>query len=270
MRPFLFQRRYDPENPPRWCVWLWRPLHGDYVSGIETPVVPYLLRLYVVMTQLFSVCLHWINSRDPDADPHDHQRAFVSIVLRGWYREEVYQPVPGTTGTVWRDEPVVRTVRWINFKRATGCASHRRSRPADADARAQRAAAEVVALLRGRVLLSRAPRDASAGRVEPLREQDEGKLMSTLLPQFDPAMPGFVEPDWSKFDGRPQVHLQCSCGHTWVGHAAVVPGSDQRPHGLLQHPCAQCGSRTRLRRMSSEPFARPNAEMVSDTENVEL
>jgi hypothetical protein len=86
---------------------------------METPVVPYLLRLYVLMTQPFSVCLHWINSRDPDNDPHDHQRAFVSLVLRGWYREEVYRPVDGPGRLVWRDEPEVRLVRWINFKRST-------------------------------------------------------------------------------------------------------------------------------------------------------
>jgi hypothetical protein len=108
----LAHRLYNVENPPSWCVWMWRPIHA------EIGPKPYLMRLYLLMTQLFSVCLHWINDRDPDDDPHDHQRAFVSVVLRGWYREEVYDtPEPGKVTAL--DPRPVRLVRWINFKRST-------------------------------------------------------------------------------------------------------------------------------------------------------
>lgn len=106
----LSHRLYDAENPPSWCVWRWRSIHA------EIGPKPYLLRLYLLMTQLFSVCLHWINDRDPDDDPHDHQRSFVSVVLRGWYREEVHDGL--LTGGV-EFSPRVQLVRWFNFKRST-------------------------------------------------------------------------------------------------------------------------------------------------------
>lgn len=109
------RRRYDPLNPPRWCVWRWRPINGDYRTGSDIETRHYLLRLYLLLTQSFSVCIHWVNFADPDPDPHDHQRGFFSIVLRGWYREEVYPPSMAVERCV-RVFPVRRTVHWWNWK----------------------------------------------------------------------------------------------------------------------------------------------------------
>lgn len=112
-------RRYDPFAPASWCFWRWRPINGDYRGDYRNSFrdvpEPYLLRLYVFMCQLFSVCLHWINFPDPDLDPHDHQRGFVSIVLRGSYVEEVY-PRLGDRAAV-AALPTVRRVRWFNVKK---------------------------------------------------------------------------------------------------------------------------------------------------------
>jgi hypothetical protein len=54
--------------------------------------------------------LHWIVRPDPQPDLHDHPNSFLSLVISGWYDEEVL----GTDG-ITRTEKV----RWWNFKRAT-------------------------------------------------------------------------------------------------------------------------------------------------------
>lgn len=59
-----------------WCVWRWTDVESEYI-----------LRLHIVKTPLFAICLHWI--RKPDLEPwlHDHPVSFLSIVLRGRYAE---------------------------------------------------------------------------------------------------------------------------------------------------------------------------------------
>lgn len=110
------KRRYDPINPPRWCVWRWRPINGDYRTPGNIETKHYLLRLYVCMTQLFSVCIHWVKFADPDPDPHSHQRSFFSIVLRGGYVEEVYAPAIYASSGLFEPNPTHRRVRWVNWK----------------------------------------------------------------------------------------------------------------------------------------------------------
>jgi hypothetical protein len=56
--------------------------------------------------------LHWIKRADPQPDLHDHPNTFLSIVLSGWYDEEV--PPPGA-----KHERVRKRVYFFNFKRST-------------------------------------------------------------------------------------------------------------------------------------------------------
>lgn len=62
-----------------WCFWRWT----------ETPS-NYILRLHVLKTPWFAVCLHWINGPDPEPYLHDHPVSFLSLILRGWYGERRY------------------------------------------------------------------------------------------------------------------------------------------------------------------------------------
>lgn len=75
MRNWLRSREY--KSGTGWCLWRWTEIPSDYI-----------LRLHVFKTPWFAVCLHWING--PDAEPHlhDHPVSFLSIILRGCYREK--------------------------------------------------------------------------------------------------------------------------------------------------------------------------------------
>jgi hypothetical protein len=88
-----------------WCVWRWTRTDSAYI-----------LRLHVVKTPWFAVCLHWIQK--PDAEPwlHDHPVSFFSIILRGKYCE-LRQDGAG--------EPYHKVNRWFNFVRASNEDRHR-------------------------------------------------------------------------------------------------------------------------------------------------
>lgn len=60
-----------------WCFWRWTEVATGYIT-----------RLHVVKTPWFAICIHWLNSPDPDIYLHDHPVSFLSIVLRGEYYEE--------------------------------------------------------------------------------------------------------------------------------------------------------------------------------------
>jgi hypothetical protein len=51
---------------------------------------PYLDRLRVIQTPLFSVLLHRIHQPDADRDPHDHPWPFASLILSGSYTESIW------------------------------------------------------------------------------------------------------------------------------------------------------------------------------------
>ncbi len=88
-----------------WCIWRWTDVESEYI-----------LRLHVVKTPWFAVCLHWINK--PDAEPwlHDHPVTFLSLILRGGYAEL------RATG----DGDIGHQVhRWFNFVRASSADRHR-------------------------------------------------------------------------------------------------------------------------------------------------
>lgn len=69
---------------PRWA--LWQRMTIPCQDGLV-----YLARLRVIQTPWFGVFVHDIYQADADQDPHDHPWGFVSIVLRGSYREELHE-----------------------------------------------------------------------------------------------------------------------------------------------------------------------------------
>jgi len=60
----------------RWCLWRWTTVDSEYIT-----------RLHVLKTPWFAVCLHWLNKPDPEPYLHDHPVTFLSLILRGGYRE---------------------------------------------------------------------------------------------------------------------------------------------------------------------------------------
>ena len=82
-----------------WCFWRWTDVESEYI-----------LRLHVLKTPWFAVCLHWI--RKPDKEPwlHDHPVSFPSIILRGSYAELRWNKDKGLHHKV---------SRWFNFIRDT-------------------------------------------------------------------------------------------------------------------------------------------------------
>lgn len=90
----------------RWCAWRWTDV--DPEGKGET----YLTRLHLFQTPWFSCMLHWILRADPQSDLHDHPNAFLSIILQGWYEEEV--PEPGSESNL-----IVRRITLWNFKHST-------------------------------------------------------------------------------------------------------------------------------------------------------
>jgi len=89
----------------RWCAWRWTDV--DPEGGGET----YLTRLHLFQTPWCSCMLHWLLRADPEPDLHDHPNAFISIVLRGWYEEEI--PKLGES------ERISRRISLWNFKNPT-------------------------------------------------------------------------------------------------------------------------------------------------------
>jgi hypothetical protein len=80
----------------RWCFWRWTFVDSDYIT-----------RLHILKTPWFAICLHWINSPDPEPYLHDHPVSFLSLILWGWYEEH-----RGERGIILRQ-------RWWNWIRAT-------------------------------------------------------------------------------------------------------------------------------------------------------
>lgn len=93
-KPF-YSRRYNSGS--KWSFWRWTRVVLDSTL--------YLLRLHILQCPLGAVMVHWIYHPDPQPDLHDHPVAFLSIVIRGWYREQT------PSGP--------RTIRWFNVVRPT-------------------------------------------------------------------------------------------------------------------------------------------------------
>jgi hypothetical protein len=71
------------KKSPRWA--LFQPFrvskHGE----------PFLFRLRLLQTPWFSVLIHHIQQNDLDRAPHDHPWPFASLILRGSYRELLWE-----------------------------------------------------------------------------------------------------------------------------------------------------------------------------------
>lgn len=48
----------------------------------------YITRLHILKTPWFALCLHWLNTPDPEPYLHDHPVSFLSVILRGGYTED--------------------------------------------------------------------------------------------------------------------------------------------------------------------------------------
>lgn len=68
----------------------WSIMRVFNIPSPTHPGITYLKRLRIVQTPMFGFYIHWINLPDEDRDPHDHPWKFISIVLRGGYKESVY------------------------------------------------------------------------------------------------------------------------------------------------------------------------------------
>lgn len=88
-----------------WCFWRWTDVESEYI-----------LRLHVIKSPWFAVCLHWIRKADREPWLHDHPVSFLSLVLRGSYAEI------RRTG---EDKPRLEVHRWWNVIRASFYDSHR-------------------------------------------------------------------------------------------------------------------------------------------------
>jgi hypothetical protein len=68
------QRLY--KSGTAWCFWRWTITDSEYIT-----------RLHLLKTPWFAICLHWINKPDPEPYLHDHPVSFLSLILRGGYKE---------------------------------------------------------------------------------------------------------------------------------------------------------------------------------------
>lgn len=89
-----------------YCLWRWTDVASEYIT-----------RLHLVKTPWFAICLHWINKPDPEPFHHDHPVSFLSLILRGGYREAVLVSYEQDYWT--REKVVYRQHRWFNIIRTT-------------------------------------------------------------------------------------------------------------------------------------------------------
>ena len=85
----------------RWLLWRWKVVSKN----------TYITRLDVVRTPWFGVKVHWMRGPDPERDPHDHPRGFLSIVLRGGYTEMRHRRWTGDTQ--WFSLCIHRWFNWM-------------------------------------------------------------------------------------------------------------------------------------------------------------
>lgn len=88
-----------------WCIWRWSDVATEYI-----------LRLHLIKTPWFAICLHWLNKADPDPYLHDHPVSFLSLILRGGYTETRSGPWEFDGISIY---PLPRVNRWWNLIRST-------------------------------------------------------------------------------------------------------------------------------------------------------
>jgi hypothetical protein len=102
------QKPEDARQGPRWAIFSWLILRNSDLSL-------YLKRFRIIQTPWFGVYIHWIYSTDSGRDLHDHPWPFVSVLLRGWYTEQIATELAENRLFVTE-----HAVQWINRKPATG------------------------------------------------------------------------------------------------------------------------------------------------------
>ena len=96
-------RKY--KSGTNWCIWRWTDVRSKYI-----------VRLHLLKTPWFALCIHWLLKADPEPFVHDHPVTFLSIIFRGEYYE--YRGPWGMFRGLWKSEWVHKH-KWFNFVRAT-------------------------------------------------------------------------------------------------------------------------------------------------------
>lgn len=107
----LFENR-KYKSGTGWCLFRWTDVDSKYI-----------VRLHLIKTPWFAICLHWIMR--PDAEPilHDHPVSFLSLILRGSYAE-VRERRRKSMGCYAVSREIINH-RWCNFVRADSNDRHR-------------------------------------------------------------------------------------------------------------------------------------------------
>jgi hypothetical protein len=82
------QPKVTGEESPRWSFMRVRRIRGSDGSV-------YLWRLYILSTPWFGLMLHRIFRPDRQRDLHDHPWNFLSVIVLGWYGENIQRPGGG-------------------------------------------------------------------------------------------------------------------------------------------------------------------------------
>lgn len=107
----LKSRKY--KSGSKWALFRWTETPSDYIR-----------RLHVIMTPWFAICIHWINKADAEPHLHDHPVSFLSLILRGGYKEErVTRKMYYTSGPYVPSRVFSRN--WFNYIRASLTDCHR-------------------------------------------------------------------------------------------------------------------------------------------------
>lgn len=85
---------------------------------------PMLIRWRLIQTPLFGIYLHFIHREDLDRLPHDHPWTFWTWIIRGSYREELYQDLRSGQLDKWPGIRHQTRPRW-SFRRFPQAWAHR-------------------------------------------------------------------------------------------------------------------------------------------------
>lgn len=89
----------------------------------------YLYRWHILKTRWFKVYLHHFVGDDWSLDFHDHPKRFVSIGLKGWYREFTYPKTAGGLLQISTDVPNIRDYHAPWFRSFPATHIHRIATP---------------------------------------------------------------------------------------------------------------------------------------------
>lgn len=87
-----------------------RKLGGGW-EVIGAPECPLLYRRTILSTPWLKILWHRFVASASDHDPHDHPRAFVTVVLRGGYDDVTLCPCGGPGATIYTDGEGLERVR---------------------------------------------------------------------------------------------------------------------------------------------------------------